>query len=132
MSLNSNRFNKMSAEALETPAKIRILRKMVEVVMWEWNAVQEGRWEELPTYGAKKQDLIEQMQAYDWTPLPIDKENPEILILESQIVDLEYQVKKMLEARMNVISAQLNDLKRRNNKWRKAVNPYKQTATMRG
>jgi hypothetical protein len=122
----------MSAEALETPAKIRILRKMVEVVMWEWNAVQEGRWEELPTYGAKKQDLIDQMKAYDWTPLPMDKENPEVLILESQIVDLEYQVKKMLEARMNVITAQLNDLKRRNNKWRKAVNPYKQTAAMRG
>ena len=103
---------------------------MVEIVMWEWNAVKEGRWEELPGYSAKKKELIAQMGEYDWTPQPIDRENPEILILESQIVDLEYQVQKMLEARMNVISAQLNDLQRRHNMWRRTINPYKQAASI--
>ena len=131
MSLNQNRFKHMESDALETPAKIRILRKMVEVVMWEWNAVKEGRWEELPGYGNKKRELIKQMADYDWTPVPPDRENPEILILESQIVDLEYQVKKMLESRMKVITAQHNDLQRPHNKWRKTIDPYKQAAAMR-
>jgi hypothetical protein len=130
MHFDNERFGNQSMEALELPAKVRLLRKMIEVVMWEWNAVQEGRWEELANYGAKKQALIQQMQDYDWTPLPADRENPEILILEAQIVDLEYQVKKMLEARMNVLSAQIKDLKNRSNNWRKTVNPYKQAAAM--
>ena len=115
---------------MQIPAKIRILRKMVELVMWEWNAVKEGRWEELPGYSNKKKDLVKEMANYDWTPVPPERENPEILILEAQIVDLEYQVQKMLESRMNVITAQLNDLKRRHNTWRKTINPYKQAAAI--
>ncbi len=131
MSLNQNRFRYMETDALQAPAKTRILRRMVEVVMWEWNAVKEGRWEELPAYGDKKKELIKQMADYDWTPLPPDRENPEVLILESQITDLQYQVKKMLESRMNVITAQLGDLHRRHNKWRKTIDPYKQAAALR-
>jgi hypothetical protein len=103
---------------------------MVELVMWEWNAVKEGRWEELPGYSQKKQELAKQMAKEDWVPLPVERENPEILILEAQIVDLQYQVQKMLEARMNVITAQLNDLNRRHNLWRKTINPYKQAAAI--
>ncbi len=125
----SPRFKPGTMEALDTAAKIKILRRMIEVVMWEWNAVKEGRWEELPTHGVKKQSLIREMASYDWTPLPPDRESTELLILESQITDLEYQVKKMLENRMNLISAQLNDLKRRHSTWRKAVNPYQRHAT---
>lgn len=130
MSLFHNRMENMATEALQIPAKTRILRKMVEVVMWEWNAVKEGRWEELPGYTSKKQQLVEQMADFDWTPLTVEKENPEILILESQIIDLEYQVRKMLENRMNVISTQLSDLKRRHNVWRRTINPYRQVATI--
>jgi Flagellar protein FliT len=131
MQYDHERFGDKSMEALEVPAKIRLLRKMIEVVMWEWNAVQEGRWEELATYGARKQALIQQMQDYDWTPIAEDRENPEILILEAQIIDLEYQVKKMLESRMQVLSTQMEDLKQRSNNWRKVVNPYKQAAAMK-
>jgi hypothetical protein len=112
-------------ETIDTASKIKILRHMIEVVMWEWNAVKEGRWEELPTHCAKKQTLIEEMSRYDWTPLPPDRENTELLIIESQIIDLEYQVKKMLESRMTVLSTQISSLKQRHSTWKKVVSPYR-------
>ena len=123
-----SRFKPETMEALDTAAKIKILRHMIEAVMWEWNAVKEGRWEELPTHTAKKMSLIEEMKAHDWTPLPPDRESPDLLILESQIIDLEYQVMRLLENRMNLVSTQLNDLKRRHSSWKKAISPYKQYA----
>lgn len=113
-------------EALDTPAKIKILRNMIEAVMWEWNAIKEGRWEELPTHTAKKMGLIEEMKAHDWTPLPPERESPDLLILESQIIDLEYQVMKLLENKMKLVSSQLGDLKRRHANWKKAISPYRQ------
>ncbi|MDE1169729.1 MAG: hypothetical protein PW734_00735 [Verrucomicrobium sp.] len=114
---------------IDTPSKIRILRQMIEVIMWQWNAVKEGRWEELPAYDARKRDILQEMSGYDWTGgQPREREDTELLILESQIIDLEYQFKKMLEHRMNVIAVQLEDLQRRHNNWQKAVNPYRAAA----
>ena len=122
----THRFHSPTMEALDTPAKIKILRNMIEAVMWEWNAIKENRWEELPTHTAKKMSLIEEMKAHDWTPLPPDRESPDLLILESQIIDLEYQVMKLLENKMKLVSGQLGNLKRRHANWKKAISPYRQ------
>ncbi len=119
-------------KVIETADKVRLLRKMIEQVMWEWNSVKEGRWEDLPSHVAKKQALIAEMSEHDWVPGPEDRENPEILILESQIVDLEYQVKKMIELRINVVSTQIDELKRRHNTWQKASAPYRQAVGISG
>ena len=134
MRLPPTRFNLKpgAMKVFETADKIRLLRRMIEQVMWEWNAVKEGRWEELPDHGARKLALIEEMKSHDWTPGPEERDNPEILILESQIVDLEYQVKKMLENRINVVSTQIDELKRRHNVWQKAAAPYRQAVGISG
>ena len=112
-------------QQIDTLSKIRILRRMIETIMWEWTAVKEGRWEELPAHGEKKKQVLEEMSAYDWTRSAADWDNTELLIIESQIIDLEYQVKKMLEHRMNLLSSQLDDLKGRHTSWKKVVGSYR-------
>ena len=119
-------------QAIDTASKIRILRRMIETIMWQWNAVKERRWEELPVHGAKKEKVLQEMAAYDWTASAVDRDNPELLILESQIMDLEYQVKKMIEHRMNLLASQLNDLKCRHATWKKAAGPYRDAAATAG
>lgn len=113
-------------KTLDTISKIRILRRMMETVMWEWSAVREGRWEDLPLHRERKQELLDEMAGYDWTPSFDDEESAELMVLQSQIVDLEYQLQKVIENRMNIITGQLDGLRNRSATWNKAVNPYRQ------
>lgn len=113
-------------KAIDTISKIRILRRMMEIVMWEWSSVREGRWEDLPLYREQKEGILTEMAGYEWAPSFDDEESAELMVLQSQIVDLEYQLQKMIENRMNIISGQLDGLRQRSATWNKAVNPYRQ------
>jgi hypothetical protein len=97
----------------------------MEVVMWEWSSVREGRWEDLPVHGERKQEILKEMARYDWALTVPDQENTELMVLQSQIIDLEYQLKKMIENRMNIIATQLDGLKSRHATWNRTVNPYR-------
>ncbi len=112
-------------KTIDTVSKIRILRRMMETVMWEWSAVREGRWEALPAYREQKEEILKEMSGYEWTPSFDDEESTELMVLQSQIVDLESQLQKMVENRMDIISGQLDGLRRRSVTWNKAVNPYR-------
>ena len=105
--------------------KTRLLRQVVESVMWELDSVRQGRWEELPNLTQKKQELLKQMENFDWTPSPHDRENPEIYMMQAQIVDLEFQLRKTIESHLNVLQTQLNDLQERASRWRNILNPYR-------
>ncbi len=93
--------------------------------MWEWRAVQDGKWEELPSHEARKQQLITRMSEFEWKPvISADHENPELLMLQAQIVDIEFQIRKRMEAQMDVIRAQLSDLNHRHIRWKKSMVHY--------
>lgn len=104
---------------------MQLLREVLEAVMWEFSAIRERRWEELPELSVKKKQLLNRMSEFDWTPLPADRENPELSILKAQIIDLEYQIKQSLEVQLGIVETQLEDLKTRHNRWRNAIKPYR-------
>lgn len=105
---------------------MNLLRQLLEALMWEFRAVRESRWEDLPTLFSRKQELIDQLQTYDWSPSPADRENLELLSTKGQIIDLEYQIRKSLDTHVAVLRTQLDDLKRRHMRWRMAATPYRQ------
>jgi hypothetical protein len=107
-------------------ARNQLLREVVEALMWELNAVRTAQWDQLPEFSAKKQMLLVQMEAYDWTPNANDRDNLEGVILKSQIIDLEYQVRKHLENNLEILKLQLTDLHQRHQRWKSAMMPYLQ------
>lgn len=103
----------------------RFLREIVESLMWELDAVRQGRWEELPHLQRKKEALIERIEAFDWSAFPEDDERR---VFEAQIIDLEYQIQQHIQSRLNILQLQMNDLETRSLKWKKLLNPYRQAA----
>lgn len=107
-------------------SKMNLLRRLLEALMWEFRAVRESRWEDLPELYVRKQELVDELSAYDWTPAPSDRENLEIVSAKAQIVDLDFQIRKVLDTHLAVLRSQLEDLKRRHMRWRAAATPYRQ------
>lgn len=105
--------------------KCKLLREVIEAIMWELDAVRQGRWEDLPELTEKKKELVKKMEDFNWKPATKDKENPELYMIQSQIIDLEYQLKKMIERHLHIFQAQLKDLKERSSRWKHILNPYK-------
>ncbi|MFZ5806427.1 MAG: flagellar protein FliT [Verrucomicrobiota bacterium] len=116
----------MNAEQDE--AKTKLLREVFETVMWELDAARQGRWETLPEWREKRQALVKRMEKFDWTPASVEDQNPELYMLQKQIIDLEYQLRKIIESNMAVFKAQLKDLEERSQRWRTVLNPYKLNA----
>jgi DNA repair exonuclease SbcCD ATPase subunit len=112
-------------DASDNNNKIKVLREVLESIMWEMETVRSKRWEELPQFSLRKQELMQKLDQYDWTPSPLDRNNLELEMLKGQIRDLEFQTKKMIEAQKDIVSAQLTDLRRRYAKWQKVIAPYK-------
>lgn len=108
--------------------KIKLLREVFEAVMWELDAARQGRWEALPELGEKRKELLNRMDQFDWTPMPQDRQNPEIYMLQKQIADLEYQLQKIIRFNMDIFKIQLKDLEERSQRWRNVLNPYKLNA----
>jgi hypothetical protein len=112
-------------DASDNNNKIKVLREVLESIMWEMETVRSKRWEELPQFSQRKQELMLKMDQFDWTPSPLDRNNLELEMLKGQIKDLEYQTKKMIESQKDIVSAQLIDLRKRYAKWQKIIAPYK-------
>lgn len=106
-------------------SKMHLLRRLLEALMWEFRAVRESRWEDLPELYERKKELVDEMGGFDWTPGPADRENLELVSAKAQIVDLDFQIRKCLDTHLAVLRSQLEDLKRRHIRWRTAAIPYR-------
>jgi hypothetical protein len=93
--------------------------------MWELRAVQENRWEDIPTLHVRKQQLLTRMTEFEWKPaLRPGNEDPELLLLQAQIVDIEYRIRQRVAAHTEVLKALMADLQKRSRRIKNTVNPY--------
>jgi hypothetical protein len=108
----------------EIASRIRLLREVVELLMWELSAISDRKWEELPELKKKKEAIAERLKQFDWTPGPEELEPLDIVMLKSQISDLEYQSRRKVQAQMQMIRAQLESLQSQKQYWLDCLNIY--------
>jgi hypothetical protein len=101
-----------------------LLREVVELLMWELNAISNRKWEDLPNLKKKKGILAEQLRQYDWTPGSADQEPIDVSMLKAQIADLEYQSRQKIKVQMQMIRGQLNALHGQKQYWLDCLNIY--------
>ena len=108
----------------EMSKKTLLLREVVELLMWELSAISNRKWENLPELKTKKGLLADRLSEYDWTPGPADQEPLEVIMLRSQISDLQYQSKQKVQVQLNMIKGQLDALQVQRQTWLQCVNLY--------
>lgn len=121
-------MNSATAEETRNPlvrAKIQILREVVEALMYQLSAVKEGRWETVSEVDVRKRQLFNRLSNFTWEPYNPDRDDPEIYLIQAQIVDLEFQVRKGLETHLTILETQMDDLMSRYRRWKKFVEPYR-------
>lgn len=122
----------MSSPNKTTDPRIHLLRQVLELLMWELSALRERHWEELPNLNTQKKTLITRMAEFDWAPAPSDRDNFDLVLLKSQIRDLEYQVGQTIRSSLDILRSQFDDLKRRQTSWRRALEPYRHNGSLTG
>ncbi len=108
----------------ETASRTRLLREVTELLMWELSAISQRKWEELPELKKKKEALAERLRQYDWTPGPQELEPLDIVMLKSQISDLEYQSRCKVQTQMQMIRAQIETIQNQKQYWLDCLNIY--------
>jgi hypothetical protein len=108
----------------ELAARIRLLREVVELLMWELSAISSRKWEELPQLKKKKEALSERLRQYDWTPRAHEFEPLDVVMLKSQISDLEYQSRRKVQVQLQMIRGQLDTLQNQKRYWLDCLNIY--------
>jgi len=108
----------------ESASRIRLLREVTELLMWELSAITSRKWEELPDLKKKKEALAERLKEYDWTPGPAELEPLDIVMLKSQISDLEYQSRRKVQSQMQMIRAQIDSIQNQKQYWLDCLNIY--------
>jgi hypothetical protein len=108
----------------ETASRIKLLREVAELLMWELSAISSRKWEELPELKKRKETLAERLKQYDWTPGPQELEPLDIVMLKSQIADLEYQSRRKVQMQMQMIRTQLDSLQSQKQYWLDCLNIY--------
>jgi hypothetical protein len=93
--------------------------------MYQISAVKESRWEVVSEIDGRKRQLLNRLSNFSWEPYNPERDDPEIYLLQAQIVDLEFQVRKGLEQQLQVLETQMDDLMSRYRRWRKFVEPLK-------
>jgi hypothetical protein len=106
-------------------AKIQILREVAEALMYQISAVKEARWEVVSEIDSRKRQLLNRLSNFSWEPYNPERDDPEIYLLQAQIVDLEFQVRRGLETQLQVLETQMDDLMSRYRRWRKFVEPFR-------
>jgi hypothetical protein len=106
----------------ETASRTRLLREVAELLMFELSAISNRKWEELPELKKKKEALAERLKQYDWTPGSQELEPLDLVMLKSQIADLEYQSRSKVQMQMQMIRTQLDSLQNQN--WLDCLNIY--------
>ena len=108
----------------ETASRISLLREVVELLMWELSALSNRKWEGLPELKKKKEALAERLRQYDWTPGPQELEPLDIVMLKSQVSDLEYQSRRKVQVQLQAIRTQLDTLQNQKQYWLDCLNIY--------
>lgn len=108
----------------ELSKKTFLLREVVELLMWELNAISNRKWEDLPELKKKKHLLADQLRQYDWTPSAPDQEPIDVTMLKAQIADLEFQSRQKIKVQMQMIQGQLNSLQGQKQYWLDCLNIY--------
>ncbi len=108
----------------ETASRTHLLREVTELLMWELSAISSRKWEELPELKKKKEVLAERLKQYDWTPGPQELEPLDIVMLKSQISDLEYQSRRKVQAQMQMIRSQIDSIQNQKQYWLDCLNIY--------
>jgi hypothetical protein len=108
----------------DTASRTQLLREVVELLMWELSAISSRKWEALPDLKRKKEALAERLKEYDWTPGPREIEPLDIVMLKSQISDLEYQSRHKVQAQMQMIRAQIDSIQNQKQYWLDCLNIY--------
>jgi hypothetical protein len=108
----------------ELTRKTQVLREVVELLMWELSALSNRKWEELPALKKKKEALAARLGEFDWTPGPEDLEPLDLVMLKSQIADLEYQSRQKVQVQLKMIKSQLNALQDQKQYWLECLNIY--------
>ena len=112
----------------ELDKKTQLLREVVELLMWELSAISERKWEDLPTLKNKKGVLADRLRQFDWTPGPQGVEPLELIMLKSQITDLEYQSRQKVNVQLQMIRGQINALQAQKQSWLDCLSVYAQQA----
>ena len=108
----------------DTASRTLLLREVVELLMFELTAISDRKWEQLPDLKKKKEALAERLKQYDWTPGPRELEPLDIVMLKSQISDLEYQSRRKVQAQMQMIRAQIDSIQNQKKYWLDCLNIY--------
>jgi hypothetical protein len=108
----------------ELSKKTLLLREVVELLMWELAAITNRKWENLPELKQKKNVLADRLNQYDWTPGPADQEPLEVIMLRSQISDLQYQSRQKVQVQLKTIQGQITALQDQRQSWLQCVNLY--------
>jgi len=101
-----------------------LLREVVELLMWELSAISSRKWEDLPDLKKKKGLLADRLREYDWTPGIDENESLDLVMLKSQISDLEYQSKQKLKVHLKTIRVQIDSLQNQKQYWLECLNIY--------
>jgi len=90
----------------ELGKKTHLLREVVELLMWELSAISN------------------RLREFDWTPGPQDLEPLDLIMLKSQIADLEYQSRQKVQVQLKVIKGQIDALQGQQQSWLECINFY--------
>src|SRR5579871_610014 len=109
----------MSLSLSEADLRTRtlLLRQITELLMWELATISDRKWEDLPELKRRKSELAERLRKFDWTPGPEQHESLDLLMLKSQIADLEYQSKQKISMQLKSIRQQLDVLRDQKQNW---------------
>jgi len=114
----------------ELGKKTQLLREVVELLMWELSAISNRKWEDLPALKQKKELLASRLREFDWTPAPQDLEPLDLIMLKSQVSDLEYQSRQKVQVQLKTIQGQLDALKGQQQSWLECINFYSRQASL--
>lgn len=92
--------------------------------MWELSAISNRKWEDLPELKKRKSILAGRLEKYDWTPAPQDQEPLDLVMLRSQIADLEYQSRQKIQVQLQTIKGQIDSLQVEKQTWLNCLNIY--------
>jgi hypothetical protein len=104
--------------------RTRLLREVVELLMWEITAISGRKWEALPELKQKKSAMADRLRQFDWTPGPEDHESLDLMMLKSQISDLEFQSGKKIAGQLQMIRQQIDCLRDRRQTQLECINLY--------
>ncbi len=92
--------------------------------MWELTTISDRKWEDLPELKRRKGQMAERLREFDWTPGPEEHESLDLLMLRSQIADLEYQSKQKLSMHLKSVRQQLDVLRAQKAGWLQCMSGY--------